>query len=489
VGRKAKTRFLAVVFALVGTMATLWALLERRSRGRALRRQSRLSRNVTLMRLGGTTASAYAWYRAKRIFAAAERKEELDRTFEIRTTEGVVEALGNLKGAFMKIGQMASYLDQGLPPHVRDALAQLQASAPPMSKELVDATIAAELGGLPTEVFATWDDTPIAAASIGQVHRAITHDGQAVAVKVQYPGVDKAIANDLANADMVFGAMSYLFPGLDPVPIVTELQERLVEELDYRLEAENQRRFADYYRGHPTIIIPEVLEEFSTNHVLTTELSAGVRFDEVLTWPSSERDLAAETIYRFAFGSLYRLGLFNGDPHPGNYLFEPGGKVTFLDFGLVKVFTPEELGGFEALILAIVVNPDPPKFRGIIENLGLLTPNAPISDDEVFDYFNHFYEFVRHAGRATITSEYAAQTVRHMFNAKGPYEAVMAHINVPTAFVIIQRINLGLYAIFGQLEATADWRRITEELWTFTNAAPSTPMGEAAAKWAAAKRN
>lgn len=485
-----RTRTRTVAAAAIGAsaLAALVAVLgswRRRSRDGAVHRRTRLARNASLARVGGTTAAGYAVHRARRVFAGAARREELDRRFELRTAEQVVEALGNLKGALMKIGQIASYLDQGLPEHVRDALAQLQADAPPMSPELVDQAVLAELGARPVDLFEEWDPTPIAAASIGQVHRAITRDGRAVAVKVQYPGVDDAIRNDLANADSIFAAMTVLYPGLDPGPIVDELRERIVEELDYRLEADNQRAFADHFRGHPTIRVPEVVDELSTGRVLTSELSDAARFEEMLTWSERERNLAAETIYRFAFGSIYRLGMFNGDPHPGNYLFEPGGRVTFLDYGLVKRFTPEDLAGFERLVEAVVVSPDPQRFRSVIAELGIVPADAPVSDDEVFEYFSHFYEFVRVDGETTIDESDASEIVRLMFDATGPYGPVMRAINVPPSFVVVQRINLGLYAIFGQIGATANWRRIAEELWTFTDGPPSTPMGEAIAAWRA----
>jgi predicted unusual protein kinase regulating ubiquinone biosynthesis (AarF/ABC1/UbiB family) len=488
--RRAPMRALVVAAAgALGLVAAVAAVIRRRrAPGPATYhtvRTSRLARNAQVARIGGRTAGRYALHRARRVFAAAERRDALDRRFELRSVEDVVATLGHLKGALMKLGQMASYLDQGLPEHVRAALAQLQSDAPPMSPELAARAITDELGASPDEVFATWDPVPIAAASIGQVHRAITRDGRAVAVKVQYPGIDEAIRSDLANAGPIFAGIAQLFPGLDPEPIVDELRERLVEELDYRLEACHQRRFADEYRGHPTIHVPEVVDELSTGRVLTTELVDGVSFDEMLTWPAHERDLAAETIYRFAFGSIYGLKMFNGDPHPGNYRFHEGGRVSFLDFGLVKEFTDAEIDDFGALIEALVLEGDAARFRREIARIGIVPLDAPVSDEAVHDYFSHFYELVLRKGPHTITEEYAAATIRHMTDLSGPHGPVMRAINVPTSFVVIQRINLGLYAVIGQMNATADWRAIAEELWPFTAAPPSTPMGRAIAAWAA----
>jgi predicted unusual protein kinase regulating ubiquinone biosynthesis (AarF/ABC1/UbiB family) len=356
-----------------------------------------------------------------------------------------------------------------------------------MHPELAAGVIEAELGGRPEQVFAQWDPTPIASASIGQVHRAITHDGRAVAVKVQYPGVDAAMDADLANVGLLFAGMGQLFPGLDHKPFVAELQDRLREELDYANEARNQQLFADYYDGHPTIHVPAVVAELSTARVLTTELADGVPWKELLTWSRDERDLAAETIYRFAFGSLYRLLAFNGDPHPGNYLFQPGGRVTFLDFGLVKHFTEAELKPFEDMIVAMVIDPDEARFRAIIEDVGLLAPAQPFTDAEVAEYFGHFYEFVLRDGVYEVTADYASETVRRFFDQRGPYGDIMKAANVPPSMVIIQRINLGLYALFGELQARGNWRRLAEELWPWVSGPPSTPMGEAAAAWAASR--
>ncbi len=264
-----KARTVAKVLGVVAA-ATAGALAVQEARRRAEEAKapdgpvsgtSRGARNAALAGVGAKAGGQYALHRARRAFASAERQVELDAAFELQTAEAITEALGNMKGAMMKLGQMASYLDQGMPPQVREALAELQANAPPMSAELAAQVVGRGPRRRPGGACSpSGTRCPIASASIGQVHRAITHDGRAVAVKVQYPGVGDAIRADLDNAGLLFGAMGMLFPGLEPGPLVEELRDRLVEELDYRLEADNQQLFADYYRDHPFIHVPDVVE-------------------------------------------------------------------------------------------------------------------------------------------------------------------------------------------------------------------------------------
>jgi predicted unusual protein kinase regulating ubiquinone biosynthesis (AarF/ABC1/UbiB family) len=487
--RTAATVLGVVTAAAAGVLAVQEARRraeERKPAGSPIDVTSRSSRTAAMAGVSAKAGGAYALHRARRAFASAERQVYLDHQFELQTAEAITGALGNMKGAMMKLGQMASYLDQGMPEHVRAALAELQSNAPPMSAELAAQVIVEELGSPPEQVFAEWDPAPIAAASIGQVHRALTRDGRAVAVKVQYPGVGEAIRSDLDNAGLMFGAMGMMLPGLEPGPLVEELRTRLVEELDYRLEADNQRLFAEFYRGHPFIHVPEVLTELSTERVLTSELAEGVPFEVVEGWSQEERNLAAEAIFRFVFGSLYRLHAFNGDPHPGNYLFRPGGRVTFLDFGLVKRFDPSEVDLIADMLKAMVLDKDIKEYRRLIESIGMLKPGSTFTDEEVMAYFGHFYDFVQRDEVGTITPEYASETVRRFFDYSGEHAEILRAANVPPTFVIIQRINLGLYAIFGQLRATANWRRISEELWPFVGGPPSTPMGHEAAAWTAA---
>jgi predicted unusual protein kinase regulating ubiquinone biosynthesis (AarF/ABC1/UbiB family) len=274
------------------------------------------------------------------------------------------------------------------------------------------------------------------------------------------------------------------FGGLEPDEMVDEIKERITAELDYELEARNQQAFADYYRGHPFIHIPEVLHDVSTRRVLTTELVNGHTWDELMTWGQHERDHAAETIFRFVFRSLYRMQSFNGDPHPGNYLFHGDGRVTFLDFGLVKHFTDDETTTFAAMVESVAVHHDVAEFRSVLERTGMLRADAPVSTDDVGTYFEHFYEPVRFDREMTWTSEYASRIVRHTFDRTSP---IAQYATVPKAFVFIQRINLGLYALLGQLGATGNYRRIAEELWPFVDAPGSTPLGELEDEWLRAR--
>jgi len=444
---------------------------------------ARVARNLLVARTATKIGRGYATNSARQVFADAARREELKSERQLRTATEVAEALGSMKGALMKLGQLASYLDGGMPQPVRDALATLQQDAPPMAPELAAQVVTDELGAPPSVIFEEWDPVPIAAASIGQVHRAMTRDGVAVAVKVQYPGVDQAIRSDLDNTASLLAMARMVFPGLDAEPLVGELRARLVDELDYRLEADSQQRFAQAFAGHPFIHIPAVRTDLSSGRVLTTELVTGSRYDEVVAWSQEERDLAGETIFRFVFGCLYRLHGFNGDPHPGNYLFHGGGRVTFLDFGLVKWFEPSDVALLAQMVDTIVFREDAHAFRSAVEAAGFLKPAPSLSDEQVVEHLSHYYQMVLRPGRSTCTPEYASETIRRFFDAGNE---VVRHANVPPPFVILQRINLGLYAVLAGLRATADWRRVAEEIWPWISAAPSTDLGRAEAAWRAA---
>ncbi|HEY1620117.1 MAG TPA: AarF/ABC1/UbiB kinase family protein [Streptosporangiaceae bacterium] len=475
-------RWLPVLAAGVagGALAAGLAVLLVRRRVGSLRFARGLAAAQLVLRGGVRYAS-----NAPRLFAAAgENRERLRGDLALQTAEDVAATLGAMKGVLVKLGQMASYVDDGLAPAARRTLSRLQDSIPPMSPELAAQVIEEELGAPPDRVFAEWDPEPIAAASIGQVHRAITRDGQAVAVKVQYPGIAETMAADLDNVALLRRMLRITAPNQDVDALVAELRERVLEELDYRREAANQQMLADYYAGHPTITVPSVVGELSTRRVVTSELSDGARFAELETWSQGERDLAGETIYRFVFRSLYDLHAFNGDPHPGNYLFHGGGKVTFLDFGLVKHFTADDLRPLVEMVRTLCVDNDADSFRTHLEEAGFIVAGAPLSAEQIADHLAIFYELVRESRTITVTSEYASTVVRRFFDVRSP---IAPYASIPRSYVILQRINLGLFALLGDLHATANWREIAEEIWPFLQAPPSTPMGEAEAAWRAAR--
>ena len=472
-------RLLATV-TIGGATAALALVLLRGRLGRL--RYDRGRAAVQLFVRGGVRYAGSA----PRLFAAAgEQRQQLREDLALQTAEDVAGTLGSMKGVLMKIGQMASYIDDGLSPAVRRTLARLQDSVPPMSPQLAAAVVEEELGLPPERAFATWDPQPIAAASIGQVHRAVTLDGRAVAVKVQYPGIAETIAADLRNVALLRRMLRITAPAQDVDALIAELRDRVLEELDYRREAGNQRLLAAYYDGHPTIHIPGIISELSTRRVITSELSGGARFAELASWSQAERDLAAETIYRFTFRSLYEVRAFNGDPHPGNYLFHGGGRVTFLDFGLVKHFTAAELQPLLQMARNVCVEHDPEAFRRSLEDAGFLRPNAPLSTQTIVEHMAVFYDTIREPGPLTITGDYASSVVRRFFDVRSP---VAEYISVPRSYVLLQRINLGLFAILGELSATANWRAIAEEIWPFVHGPASTPMGEAEAAWQARRQ-
>ena len=311
--------------------------------------RGRLRRAAPLAALSARTAGGAAVAGLRSKLTGADPAE-----FHGRTAERYAELLGHSKGALMKAGQMLSMISVGpaVPLEFQStyqaALARLRDDAPPMAGELAQTVLERELGRKALSAFAEFDWEPLAAASIGQVHAARLRDGREVAVKIQYPGVADAIAADLKNTQLLVTFVT-LLGGLytrrlnaDLRDAARDMSARIVEELDYRLEAANQAEFAAHYRGHPFIHVPEVIGELCTDRVLTQELCLGRSWSEALGAEQELRDQWAEAIWRFVYGSYERLGMINADPHPGNYLFHDDGSVSFLDFGCVQRFPREQ---------------------------------------------------------------------------------------------------------------------------------------------------
>jgi predicted unusual protein kinase regulating ubiquinone biosynthesis (AarF/ABC1/UbiB family) len=413
--------------------------------------------------------------------ADQERRAALEEQFAIRSAEDVAQVLGGMKGAIMKAGQMLSFLADGLPPEAQAALATLQADVPPMSPRLAAGVIRDELGAEPDQVFLEWSEVPVAAASIGQVHRAVLRDGRIVAVKVQYPGVDRAIKSDLDNAEVLYGLFAgFKLRNLDVKGLVDELRARMADELDYLHEAGCQQEFAELYAGHPFIRVPAVVTEYSTRRVLTSEWVDGLRWDEFLTGASPEaRQVAGEVIYRFSQGSIHGHAAFNGDPHPGNYRFHEDGSVTFLDFGLVKRWSRGEFDELGPVLDALLAR-DPAGTVEAMVGAGFLRADHGFDPEYVWDYVSTPYEPLL-SERFMYTRQWVAAALEKIIDFKGDYADLQAALNMPSSFVILDRVVWGVSGLLGRLEASNAWAGIVAEYRK--GAPPSTELGRLEEAW------
>ncbi len=442
----------------------------------------RVRRTLRVWRLMARNGARFVWHRIRRPFVRGSRRDELDNRLAIRTSRDVARELGNMKGALMKFGQLLGFIMEALPPEAQQALATLQADAPPMAPEAAEGVVRAELGAPPQKVFLDWQVAPIAAASIGQVHRAVTRDGRDVAVKVQYPGVGDAIETDLNNTEGMYRLVgAFALKGLDTKGLVDELRARMRDEIDYRLEAANQREFATHFAGHPFVIIPAVDTKTSTMRVLTTEWAEGIGFAEFLaTATRSAKERAGESIWRFAQHAIFKMGAFNGDPHPGNYRFSIDGRVTFLDFGLVKRWTPGEWERLLPSMEAIIVQRDPERLLAAMESVGFLKAGHGLAADLVYEYVSTPYKAYL-TERFAFDRHFVKNTMATIIDVKGPYSEVIERLNLPVSFVILDRVVWGVNAILGKLEVEAPWRAMLLEY--LHDGPPATPMGEAERAW------
>jgi predicted unusual protein kinase regulating ubiquinone biosynthesis (AarF/ABC1/UbiB family) len=436
-------------------------------------RTGRLARTAVPARLAA--AAALRWLGTFRY--RGERRREKRKEAVLRTAEDVTRAMGEMKGAAMKVGQVLSMMSGVVPPEMAEGLATLQSNAPPMAYGLVQEVLEAAYGRSPGSVFRRFEREPFAAASIGQVHRAELRDGTRVAVKVQYPGVREAIERDLANVAVLLGFGGLVAKGLDVETLVRDLGEGIRGELDYRREAAWQRRFFDAFEGHGFVRVPRVYHELTTDTVLVQEWLPGRPFREALGLPQEERNRLGEMLYRFCFGSLYRLRLFNGDPHPGNYLLLEDGRVGFVDYGCVAEFDNAVVEGFKRLIRALDRG-DREAWRAATEEVGILLPNAPFTTDELYEHM-HWYWAPILEDEVEYTPELAAEMVRRNTMTTGLGGQINRYCNVPEGMVFLTRINFGLAGLFASLRARGPWRAIVREY--VDDAPPSTELGRLSA--------
>lgn len=483
--RRVAAAVTAGVVGIGATIATVIATLRRtRARRAAGLRATALAlsgRSLRVWRMTARGTGRYAGMRVRRAITPAERRAELDAQFAVRTAEDVAKELGEMKGVLMKAGQMLSFIAEGLPDEAQTVLAQLQADAAPMAPSLAAGVVQAELGADPAVLFRTWEDLPVAAASIGQVHRAVDDADRALAVKVQFPGADAAIRQDLDAAEVLYAMFSTLaLNGLDARALVDELRLRMVDELDYRKEAANLVAFTDAFAGHPWIRIPQLVGEFSSARVLTTEWVDGMTWEQLMASPVATKQQIGEVIWRFAQHSVQRLGMFNGDPHPGNYKFHHDASVTFLDFGLVKRWEPGEWQRLEPTLDAVVVDRDPEQLVDAMIAAEFLSAGHGLDPQRVYDYVSAPYRPYL-VDEFTFTRSWMADTLGRIADLNGPHADVIAKLNMPPSFVILDRVVWGVSAILGRLEVTAPWRAMILEYRT--GAPPATPLGEAELAW------
>jgi predicted unusual protein kinase regulating ubiquinone biosynthesis (AarF/ABC1/UbiB family) len=461
-------------------------------RRKAVVPKGRVRRTMPLAGLAARTAGG-------KVVAAVRAKAGNDQakaSFDQRNAERYAELLGSSKGVLMKAGQMLSYIDaaeegsDGPLGVYQAALERLQADAPPMDGDLATTIVEHELGRGLDQVFASFEREPLAAASIGQVHRATLPDGTEVAVKVQYPGVAEAIEADLANTELLATFLQLgtaLVPNYTRIkhrPIARELAARMAEEVDYVHEAANIDRFAAIYRHHPFIRIPDVVHDASTARVLTMTFVEGMSWTEAQQAEQRLKDRWGEIVFRFA--TAYRgHGLFNADPHPGNYRFGTDGTVGFVDFGCVKEFSEQRCRQLQTMFRAAIDQRGDDMRRHLID-LGFLQARSAPSAELLIEWYSLNLENLLTPQPFTYTNEFVSGLIHRTYDATNEWhKTVTRHFDVPADLIFTTRIDLGLASVLATLRATADWRACIDEFDGL--APPTTELGKLEAVWQATR--
>ena len=446
-------------------------------------------------RVGGfVTEQGVRWagMRAVNRVRTPERAAAAENERTAALVHELVEQLGRMRGAAMKIGQVISMVDfDGLPEAQQDELqrklATLRDGIPPVPFSRLEKLMRKELGAPLGTVFSEFDERAFAAASIGQVHRATTVDGADVAVKVQYPGVAEAVETDLRNAMLLLPLVKRLAPGLDGKALAAEMRERISEELDYELEAQNQRRIERLVRGHPFVFVPHVYTELSTRRVLVSEYIEGAGFEAVRRADEAERDRYGEIVFRFFFGLLYRNQIALGDPHPGNYLLRPDGRVGFLDFGLLREIDPARIAAERAIAIA-VREKDAPGLKAALIAGSYLPSNRADSVDAEFALrmMRRAIKWYAAPGdlRFSGTPERRGRDrERPDSDQRAAMRTQVNQFTVPPDAVLIRRMHGVVAIVLQQLRAGADWGAIAAEY--LHDEPPATPLGRAEADFLA----
>jgi predicted unusual protein kinase regulating ubiquinone biosynthesis (AarF/ABC1/UbiB family) len=450
---------------------------------------SRVGRTAKIGGLAAGQAIRQAGTHAANVTRTKEGRQAALERRHIEAAEQIVAALGTMKGAAMKLGQVMSFLDVGLVPEdyreeFQRKLAALRDAAPTVSFKDMRKVIEEELGEPVRDVFAEFDEEPVAAASIGQVYRAQLGDGREVAVKVQYPGVAAAVRADMQNLGLILRLAKRIAPGMDPQAIGAEIRNRIEEELDYELEAQNQRTLARIFRGHPFIHIPGVVSSLSRERVMVSEYVEGLRFEAFKNDPQSDRNRIGEILYRFYFGCLYRHGQFSGDPHPGNSLLMPDGRMAFLDFGLFKRM-PAGAVELEVAVARAIIEGDTATIMRLGTETGFFPEPEKFDPELVLEHFRAATSWYTVDQDLELTPEYATQVLIDMSDPRSEYFGQLRHESAPPDHIFGRRMEVLTLAVIAQLRAHGNFHRIARE-W-FYGDEPSTELGRQEAEfWARA---
>jgi predicted unusual protein kinase regulating ubiquinone biosynthesis (AarF/ABC1/UbiB family) len=447
--------------------------------------RSRFRRAAQMTGAAAGVAAREATARAMRRSGDDSRKAAASRQ-QLKSAQALVKVLGSMRGAAMKVGQTLSAVDLGLVPEeirpqFQEILAALQQDAKPVSFRAIQKVIEEDLGEPLKEAFADFDPEPIAAASIGQVHRAQLHDGRDVAVKVQYPGISEAIQADMQNLRLGLKLLNVIAPGIDTGAIAQEIRERITQELDYELEAQNHRAMARAYRGHPFIVVPDVVTSLCRERVLVSELIVGKRFGEVLNFAAAERSRLGEVLVRFYINGPLRHRLLNGDPHPGNSLFLDDGRVAFLDFGFFKTLSDEEVSQLIASTRATYEHDADALFE-VIAGLGALPPDSNLAQPFLKNYEAIFGWLL--TDREVTVDGKATGSMMRSYNEMRRLDEFDS-LTLPAEHFVLMRAVMLLIGLLGQLRATGRWLDIARE-WLLGEE-PTTELGRLEAEFFASR--
>ena len=418
-----------------------------------------------------------------------QRRRRGDRI--VATVDALVDQLAVMRGAAMKAGQVLSTvefpgLDEDQSEYLQSRLASLRDSVPAVSWKDMRKVLASDWGEQPEKVLAHIDSEPAAAASIGQVYRGRTEEGREVAIKVQYPGIAESVEADMRNLLLLSPLLRQLVPGLEVKDLLAELRERIVEECDYELEAGNHRRVARFWRGHPFVLVPAVDTELSTRRVLVTDWVDGIGFDEVTKQPDEVRDRYAQIVYRFFYGTALDLGVALGDPHPGNYLLCPDGRVAFLDFGMMRRLPPGYLER-EAIIARGVREADEETVVEGMRELGYLPGEPSEWDGELLlDYMRGVSWWLHAEEPLRLAPEDLWRGSELLRDEERDHIAQLKRMTLPPEALLLRRMEGLLFQTAAIMRACAPWGRLLREL--IEGGEPVGELGREHAQWLKRRR-